>query len=436
MAHFQQSFSVLGSSARSGFGSQSSVVPRYAGSVYGGAGGYGTKISTSSGSYGGSLGLGSSSSSSLQISTNSDILLNGNEKATMQNLNDRLASYLDKVRSLEKANSQLEIQIKEWYSKNSVSTDRDYSKYYLIIEDLKNKILNSSLDNTRIVLQIDNAKLAADDFRLKFENEQALRISVEKDIFGLRKVIDDLSLTRSDIELQIESLQEELSFLKKNHEDEVGILRKQVGGTVSVELDAAPPVDLAKILAEMRTQCEAVVEKVRQEAKEHFEHQVEDVHVQIITSENELQTYRTTVTELQRSVQGLEIELQSELSKKNALSATLDNVNAQYASHLSQIQTQITNIESQLVQIRNDIGRQSQEYELLLNIKLRLELEIATYRRLLEGEEENWQLELELEEKIKEQNRSRKIKTIVEEMVDGKVVSSQVREVEEQLSSK
>ncbi|KAM3923803.1 keratin, type I cytoskeletal 19-like [Leptodactylus fuscus] len=400
---------------------------RYAGSVYGGAGGYGTKISTSSG-YGGSLG------SSLQISTNSDFLLSGNEKETMQNLNDRLASYLEKVRSLETANGELELRIKEWYSKNSGIVETDYNKYYQTIEQLKNQILDATLDNARIVLEIDNARLAADDFRLKFETEQSMRFGVEKDIVGLRKVIDELSLTRADLELQIENLQEELAYLKKNHEEEVGVLRKQVGGSVNVEVDAAPGVDLAKILSDMRVECEGVVEKIRKEAKEHYEKQVETITIEIDNNTTEVERYKVTVTELQRSLQGLEIELQAELSKKNALSATLENINAQYASKLAQIQGLISSIEAQLVQIRSDMARQSQEYELLLNIKIRLEMEIATYRRLLEGEETSI-LTLEEEERQKELLRSRKIKTIVEEVIDGKVVATQVREVEEKLPS-
>ncbi|NXX96622.1 K1C20 protein, partial [Centropus bengalensis] len=395
-------------------------------SVYGGAGGSGTRISTST-SYGQGFG------GNFQLSiTGSDVLLAGNEKSTMQNLNDRLASYLERVRSLEKANSVIEKQIKEWYEKNTTLVKHDYSSYFKTIEDLQSKIAAAQLENARLVLQIDNAKLAADDFRLKYENEHLLKQSVENDLAGLVRVRDDLTLNKADLELQIENVNEELAFLKKNHEQDIARLRKEMSGSVNVEVDAAPGIDLATIMENMRQQYEEMAEKYRQEAKEQFEKQTEHLNQVVAIHTEELQVQRKEITERRQIFQGLELELQTHLSMTKSLEATVAETEARYSYQLAQIQEAVTNLEAQLGQLRADMEGQNSQYSLLLDIKTRLEMEIATYRRLLEGEDSrHLEIETTTAELEKESTKVMKIKTIVEEVVDGKVVSSQVREVEE-----
>lgn len=64
----------------------------------------------------------------------------------------------------------------------------------------------------------------------------------------------------------------------------------------------------------------------------------------------------------------------------------LVQVGARYSEQLSQLQSHIDRIQTELQQITANIQQQAMEYQLLLDIKMRLELEIAEYRRLLEGE--------------------------------------------------
>ncbi|NP_001240673.1 keratin, type I cytoskeletal 15 [Canis lupus baileyi] len=355
-------------------------------------------------------------------------LLSGNEKITMQNLNDRLASYLDKVHALEEANGDLEVKIRDWYQKQSPSSpERDYSPYFKTIEELRDKILAATIDNSRVILEIDNARLAADDFRLKYENELTLRQGVEADINGLRRVLDELTLAKADLEMQIEGLNEELAYLKKNHEEEMKEFSSQLAGQVNVEMDAAPGVDLTRVLAEMREQYEAMAEKNRRDAEAWFFSKTEELNKEVASNTEMIQTSKTEITDLRRTMQGLEIELQSQLSMKAGLESSLAETECRYATQLQQIQGLISSLEAQLSELRSEMECQNQEYKTLLDIKTRLEQEIATYRSLLEGQDARMAGIGTREASLG--GGGGKVRINVEETVDGKVVSSRKREV-------
>uniref|UniRef100_A0A286XH69 Keratin 14 n=1 Tax=Cavia porcellus TaxID=10141 RepID=A0A286XH69_CAVPO len=424
-----------GGSLSGGGGSRSvSASARFVSSS-GSGGGYGGGLSYGfgggfCGGFGGGLGGGFGGGGFGDFGGGDGVLLAGNEKVTMQNLNDRLASYLDKVRALEEANADLEVKIRDWYQKQSpVSPERDYSRYYKEIEELRDKILASTIDNSRVILEIDN-RLAADDFRLKYEHELALRQTVEADINGLRRVLDELTLSKTDLEMQIESLQEELAYLRKNHEEEMKEFNSQLAGQVNVEMDAAPGVDLTRMLAEMREQYEAIAEKNRRDAEAWFFSKTEELNKEVASNTEMIQTGKTEVTELRRTLQGLEIELQSQLSMKAGLEGTLAETECRYATQLQQIQGLIGGVEEQLAQLRCEMEQQSQEYNMLLDVKTRLEQEIATYRSLLEGQDAKMASVGSREAVLgggSSGGGSFRIK--VEESVDGKVVSSHKRDV-------
>uniref|UniRef100_A0A8C4JBJ3 Keratin 18 n=1 Tax=Dromaius novaehollandiae TaxID=8790 RepID=A0A8C4JBJ3_DRONO len=378
-----------------------------AASVYAGAGGSGSRVSVSRssslGSAGGAYGAGMSGS----------LLLSGagavqSEKETMQDLNDRLATYLDKVRSLEQENRRLEVQIRDFMQKKGPSA-RDWSHYWEVIEDLRGKIFDATVDNARTVLQIDNARLAA---------ELAIRLSVENDIVGLRKVIDDTNMARLQLEGEIESLKEELIFMKKNHEDEVKSLQAQISDSaLTVEVDAPKSQDLGKIMAEIRAQYDALAQKNLEDLEKQWGQQITESTIEITQSSKDLDTARSTVVDLRRTVQTLEIDLESLRNQKAGLEANLLEVENRYALQLEQLNGLLLRAEAELAQVRAELQRQAEDYQALLNIKDKLEAEIATYRQLLEGGEE-----FSLRDALEKETTST-VQRSTQKVVDGTVVS-------------
>lgn len=374
-------------------------------------------------------------------------LLSGSEKETMQNLNDRLASYLDKVRALEESNTELENKIHEWYETRGSGTEdtgsqNDYSKYYPLIEDLRNKIISASAGNAQLILQTDNARLAADDFRMKSESELALRQSVEADINGLRRVLDELTLAKADLEMQVESLSEERAFLRKNHEEALQSFQSDGAAQVSVQMNAAPGVDLTGLLNSMRAQYEAMAERHREDAEAWFLEKSGELQKEIRTDTEQLRASESELTDLRRASHHLELELGSHLALKASLEDSLAHIEGDHCSQLSQAQQRLRSLEEQLLRVRRDAACQSAEHQRLLNVKASLELEIQTYRRLLDGGAQgddvdemssmtDCKSQAQPTDSPKDPAKPQEIKRVIQTVVNEEVVSSQVQEFEE-----
>uniref|UniRef100_A0A8D0L9M6 Keratin 23 n=1 Tax=Sphenodon punctatus TaxID=8508 RepID=A0A8D0L9M6_SPHPU len=314
-----------------------------------------------------------------------DIFLGGNEKLTMQNLNDRLAAYLDKVRALEAANVQLENSILEWHKGKSIGNKHDFNQYEKNITDMQGQIENGRITNADIVLKIDNAKMATEDFRVKLETEKAIRQGVQTDVENLRKELDNMTIIITDLEMEIEGMREDHILKKKEHEEDVGTHHSSWDFKVDVKVNATPQEDLARILAGIREDYEAIIEKNRHGLDAWYKEQTATVALAETPNPEEIQKSQSQISELKRSFQTLDIDLQTEFNKKHALEGTLAETKARYALELKNIQQTISKCEEELGEIRHDIKCQNNQYKILLGIKTRLEKEISTYRKLLEG---------------------------------------------------
>ncbi|XP_069490647.1 keratin, type I cytoskeletal 24-like [Ambystoma mexicanum] len=212
-------------------------------------------------------------------------------------------------------------------------------------------------------------------------------------------------------------------------------------GELSVEMNATPGVDLLKALNDMHGQYEELAEKNRKEAEDRFNETSKPIKQEISTGAEQVQSSKSEISDLKRSLQALQIELQVAPAMKNCLEDTLADTEGSYCVQLSQLQERISQIEEQLEEICHDMENQTTEYKELLDIKSRLEQEIETYRRLLDGEggggsdhygRGSGQQHTSSQE-TRDPNKTRVVKTIIEERVDGKVVSTREKKVEEKM---
>ncbi|MBN3282536.1 K1C18 protein, partial [Polyodon spathula] len=375
-----------------------------------------------------------------------------NEKETMQCLNDRLANYLDKVRFLEKSNQELELKIRDMMAEKSPKY-RDFSPMMAQAHALNEEVRKMTLDNSRILLQIDNAKLAADDFRMKenlggstqisdasrnlkpikkqsidflnnweWETECDLTQSVERDIQALKRVKAEHVGILSSMQAQMDSMTEEIHFLKMNHKEEVAAIMARLScEQVSVEVDAAQGPDLAAVLAELRSQYEDVARKNKEDAEAWYQKKMETVALEVQQNTGALQSATNEINEKRRILQSLEVELESLRKQVNMLEGNLGETSHRYTVELERLQGRLTQLEAELATLRHDLQSNKMEYEQLLRIKESLQLEIATYRRLLEGEEVLKPVPV-LGLREPDITTRKIVKVVTQTMVDGKIV--------------
>lgn len=280
---------------------------------------------------------------SMDLNTSSSAL---NEKEQLQGLNDRFAVYIDKVHFLEEQNKQIEAEINALRRKQ-VSRTQLGEEHERELHELRGAIEQLHSDKVRLHLDAERLQDDIQRMRERLEDEARARADTEAVTRTLKKDAGDATLAKAELEKKIQALQDEISFVRGDHEEEVSELLAQLQAShvVTAEKREWQKADITDALREIRTQLEGHSNRNLQQVEDWFMCRYAKLTEAAEQNKDAIKSARDEISDYRRQLQAKTVELESARGTKESLERQLSDIEERHNSELSNLQVNTTHPE-------------------------------------------------------------------------------------------